>query len=562
MLDNKYKDKRKDDVKKRIIIIIVAIITLLLTLLILKSCFSNEIKANEESISELDIDNYQTQIDELANIELIDDNKEEIQRRIIKIKELLDIIPDEYEEYLDLSSYEELLDYIDGLIDTDSNNEQYKIDVLSNNKSLGSVSGGGVYKKNEEITIQAKPNGNYYFIKWDDGNIENPRKITVIEDKTYTAIFSMMCTIKTASSDSSKGTTSGDGEYLLGTRVTLTAHPKDCYEFNGWSDGNNDNPRTIVVDKSQTYVASFCLEDSDSYISVNDPKAGSVTGGDDIEIDKTVTLTAVAKKGYRFVRWSDGNTDNPRRVKIKANTKYEAIFEAIIYQIKWDARGIATLSFTSSTATVKTGIKELPEVNCCGEYKFIGWYTNSSDYNHTGGRKITSSSIPDGDETYYAVFAKKQTVYRASYATGQSETMKYEPISGSSCWVPDYPEYYVSVSVDESYTAKEANAKVCGVNTSYKYECSDHKAHDGMSWEPNCQPNGCYCGNVRYDSPKTCNVTHTIICPGYYEITGWTDWNKWTTEYIDNITNSESYSGIVKVESEEKYLYDDSLFYE
>lgn len=37
----------------------------------------------------------------------------------------------------------------------------------------------------------------------------------------------------------------------------LTATPADGYEFSRWSDGNTDNPREIILDSDQTYVAEF-----------------------------------------------------------------------------------------------------------------------------------------------------------------------------------------------------------------------------------------------------------------------------------------------------------------
>mgnify|MGYP003289682573 CR=1 FL=1 len=44
--------------------------------------------------------------------------------------------------------------------------------------------------ENDTIQIVAEDKEGYSFIKWDDGNTENPRLITVTEDKDYIAIFS------------------------------------------------------------------------------------------------------------------------------------------------------------------------------------------------------------------------------------------------------------------------------------------------------------------------------------------------------------------------------------
>ena len=37
-------------------------------------------------------------------------------------------------------------------------------------------------------------------------------------------------------------------------------------------------------------------------------------------------IEAIADDGYHFAQWSDGNTDNPRKVEVKKNITYTAQF--------------------------------------------------------------------------------------------------------------------------------------------------------------------------------------------------------------------------------------------
>ena len=68
--------------------------------------------------------------------------------------------------------------------------KEFTITVKSNNESWGKVSGGGTYAKGQEIKIAATPNLSVYkFVKWEDGNTDNPRTIVVKKEATYTAIF-------------------------------------------------------------------------------------------------------------------------------------------------------------------------------------------------------------------------------------------------------------------------------------------------------------------------------------------------------------------------------------
>ena len=67
--------------------------------------------------------------------------------------------------------------------------KEYTIIVQSNNESWGSVEGSGTYTKRTVISIGAISNKGYQFAKWDDGNTDNPRTITIEKNATYTAVF-------------------------------------------------------------------------------------------------------------------------------------------------------------------------------------------------------------------------------------------------------------------------------------------------------------------------------------------------------------------------------------
>ena len=68
--------------------------------------------------------------------------------------------------------------------------KSYTITVKSNNAEWGSVTGGGNYKDGETATIFAIPKPGYYFIAWNDGNMENPRQILVSGNAEFIATFS------------------------------------------------------------------------------------------------------------------------------------------------------------------------------------------------------------------------------------------------------------------------------------------------------------------------------------------------------------------------------------
>lgn len=65
----------------------------------------------------------------------------------------------------------------------------YTLNVVSNNTTYGTVSGGGAFESGATATITATPNDGYRFVKWSDGNTDATRTVTVSADTTYTAEF-------------------------------------------------------------------------------------------------------------------------------------------------------------------------------------------------------------------------------------------------------------------------------------------------------------------------------------------------------------------------------------
>lgn len=67
--------------------------------------------------------------------------------------------------------------------------KQFTITVSVNDASMGSATGGGVYDENTTATLTATANPNFKFVKWDDGNTDNPRTVKVTGDASYKAMF-------------------------------------------------------------------------------------------------------------------------------------------------------------------------------------------------------------------------------------------------------------------------------------------------------------------------------------------------------------------------------------
>ncbi len=107
-------------------------------------------------------------------------------------------------------------------------------------------------------TIEATANEGFLFVMWSDSVADNPRTLVVTHDTTLTALFDTLYVALTLSANNPDwGTVDGGGEYAYGTEVTITATANEGYLFSGWSDGSEENPRTIVLREDMQLTANF-----------------------------------------------------------------------------------------------------------------------------------------------------------------------------------------------------------------------------------------------------------------------------------------------------------------
>lgn len=138
--------------------------------------------------------------------------------------------------------------------------KKYEINVNVNNSSYGSINGAGVYEFGQEVTIEAIPENGYGFAKWNDNVTDNPRKITVKENGTYTAVFKPNDNVKVTiePNDKDKGSTfPATGFFPKGLEITVKAIAKPGYIFSQWSDGTTCNPKTVQATAGLDIKAIF-----------------------------------------------------------------------------------------------------------------------------------------------------------------------------------------------------------------------------------------------------------------------------------------------------------------
>lgn len=161
-----------------------------------------------------------------------------------------------------------------------------------------------------------------------DGNIKfelsNPADVKIILSSDVKISIQLYYDVTVTAGTG--GTVSGGGENIRhNTNTKITATPSTGYHFVQWSDGDKNASREITVTKNATYTATFAINTYE--VTVETKEGGTGTGTGTYNHGATATLTATPEAGYEFVKWNDGNTDNPRTItNITSNQSYTATF--------------------------------------------------------------------------------------------------------------------------------------------------------------------------------------------------------------------------------------------
>ena len=298
-----------------------------------------------------------------------------------------------------------------------------------------------------KLTLYAKPNTGYKFVKWEDNSTAATRTVTVPNAKTttYTATFAVATyTLTVTSNNTNYGTATGGGTYNYNTSVTLTATPKTGYHFVQWSDGNKNASRTVTATANASYTATFAINTYTITVTSNNTNYGTVTGGGTYNHGAKATLTATPKTGYHFVKWSDNNTNASRSITVTAAATYTATFAINTYTITATSANTSMGTVTGG-GTYNHGSSAKLTATSKGCYRFKQW----SDGNTTNPRTVTVTAA----KTYTASF--EQTTHSGTCGTtGSNVTWVFNEctgvlsISGTGAmkrWefsVENYPPWY------------------------------------------------------------------------------------------------------------------------
>jgi hypothetical protein len=163
-------------------------------------------------------------------------------------------------------------------------------------------------------------------VKWSDGVTDATRAIIVTDNITLSAEFAVDTYQVVLIADEERGRVVGSGTYKYGSTVTLVALANTHYHFVKWSDGDENDVRTIVVTDNITLTAEFAPDMYDVVLNA-DAQMGRAVGSGSYEYGTSVTIVAIPNSGYKFVKWSDGDVNDIRVITVEGNISLTAEFK-------------------------------------------------------------------------------------------------------------------------------------------------------------------------------------------------------------------------------------------
>ena len=175
--------------------------------------------------------------------------------------------------------------------------------------------------------------------------------------------------VSVTSSSAEKGTVTvegvADGKAEEGSDITITAVPREGYEFVKWSDDSDVNPRTINVKENIALTAEFSAKQYNIIYKVDGSDYKTVT----VEYGSEVTpIAAPEKEGYTFSGWKGLPESTMPAHDVTVNGTFSVNFYTLTYIYNNETVKEIMLEYGS----------EIPAFNYVPEnpnHTFVGWRT-------------------------------------------------------------------------------------------------------------------------------------------------------------------------------------------
>ena len=146
----------------------------------------------------------------------------------------------------------------DTMLTAQFDRNEYVLTVVCD-ETQGVATGAGSYLFGDVARVTVTANEGFVFSHWAETGATEVAFDTVINGNvTLTALFDTLYhTLTLTSNNPEWGTVDGGGRYAHGSTATVTATAHEGFRFAGWSDGSEENPRTVVVNADLELMANF-----------------------------------------------------------------------------------------------------------------------------------------------------------------------------------------------------------------------------------------------------------------------------------------------------------------
>ncbi len=273
----------------------------------------------------------------------------------------------------------------------------------------------------ETPTKTADAQYTYTFSGW------SPAIVAVTGAATYTAQFGSTVNEYTITWVDGNGVTLkteqvayGQTPAYIGETPTKTATAQYTYTFN-----NTWSPAIVAVTGAATYTAQFgsTVNQYDLTVQANNETYGTVTGGGTYDYNTAHTITATPKSGFKFVKWNDDNTENPRSVTIPAeNVTYTATFDVDVatYTVKHWQQNITDNNYTEYESETLSGT--IGETTNAVAKSYTGFTAQQPISQQTIALENTVVNIYYNRKTYTIIWDVKLNGVQEAY---KEETLRY-----------------------------------------------------------------------------------------------------------------------------------------
>lgn len=417
---------------------------------------------------------------------------------------------------------------------------KYIIEVNSNPEIGGTVSGGGNYYYQNNVTVKAVPKPGYLFKNWKIGNsivsTDKNYSFQVTENRTLTATFVEGFTITATVAPAEGGTITGDGEYETGKTAKLIASPNTDFVFEGWYEGSTVVATTLKynfpVTSNRKLKAKFVKARYTINTKSNPPEGGETSGGGEFIVGKNITVKAVPNPGYIFESWKEGTTVVSTTKKysftISGNRTLKAVFkpDPTLFTITSTASPVIG-GVTSGNGSFKGGTTVTLTAIPNPGYLFKNWQedgvvvsTNSTYSFVVSSNRNLIAKFKVDDTPIYTVVTKSNpsaggtTTGAGDYQQGSAVTVKAIPSPG-----------YVFQSWKEGNTVVATTKK-------YTFTITDNRTLKAVfslgssliNVTPNFSEAGIISGDGEYDRGGL--VTLNATTNSGYDFMGWMEGDK------------------------------------